>query len=94
MKTICSENLFRLQTITQLECRSRVPLERPEEATVDVGENVKGARLVQTVGKTVGKGNVKGLGNILPKSRRRKVRRRQRIGAGRRIQQQVNIVMI
>ena len=54
---------------------------------------MKGARLVQTVGKTVGKGNVKGLGNILPKSRRRKVRRRQRIGAGRRIQQ-VNIVMI
>ena len=72
-----------------------MPLERPEEATTgDVGENVKGARLVQTVGKTVGKGNVKGLGNILPKSRRRKVRRRQRIGAGRRIQQQVNIVMI
>ena len=58
-----------------------------------VGENVKGlGRLVQTVGKTVGKGNDKGLGNILPKSRRRKVRRRQRIGAAKRIQQ-VNIIM-
>ena len=63
-----------------------------------VGE--KGVRLVQTgssrevMGKSksrevVGLSKSKGLTNLLPMSRRRKVRRRQRIGAARRMQ--VNI---
>ena len=63
-----------------------------------VGET--GLRLVQTgssreeVGKSknrevVGLSKSKGLTNLLPMSRRRKVRRRQRIGAARRMQ--VNI---
>ena len=60
----------------------------------------KGVRLVQTgssrevMGKSksrevVGLSKSKGLTNLLPMSRRRKVRRRQRIGAARRMQ--VNI---
>ena len=61
---------------------------------VVVGENVKGVKLLHTgnngnkVGKGIGRFNGKGeaFSDILPKSRRQKVRRRQRIGAVRRVQ--------
>ena len=66
-----------------------MPLERREEATGVFGENVNGVMRLLKTDKEVGKSKSNGLSNILPKSRRRKVRRRQRIGAARRMQ--VNI---
>ena len=54
-----------------------MPLERPREVAVVVGENVKGVKLLHTgnngnkVGKGIGRFNGKGeaFSNILPKSR-------------------------
>ena len=79
------QNLSKRWNITQPDCRSRVPLE--EATAVVVGET--GLRLVQTGSSREEVGKSKSLSNLLPKSRRRKVRRRQRIGAARRMQ--VNI---
>ena len=66
-----------------------MPLERWKEAKGVFGENVNGVRRLLKTDKEVGKSKVNGLSNILRKSRRRKVRRRQRIGSARRMQ--VNI---
>ena len=66
-----------------------MPLERRKEAKGVFGENVNGVRRLLKTDKEVGNSKSNGLSNILPKSRRRKVRRRQRIGAARRMQ--VNI---
>ena len=71
---------------TENICRPRVPLDHSEEE-ISESENVKGVRELVKMG-LMGKKlvNIDLSSNILPMSRRRKVRRKQRIGSVRRTQ--------